>query len=242
MHKLDFAIDAISAPNLQIILAVLAKNDQLKKLSEDGLGPLALAGALSDFYQILATLESGQNQLDAQQLSEFGDYGLDLLDALAAQLRQLDIMDQRTALARVYASLALWLARRNAQLGNLTGIADSFAGIVNALSATDELAAMCRIMHEIIDAVAPPLVQDADRSNPSRPWRVLNLNTGIAATRSLDPQLMAQSFDKLAHYLPLDLPGFLVDGKRQMAGQNVPKAVLEMMDRYRAAWPATAPH
>ena len=60
MNVLVFEIDAISQLNLEIMQAVIAKNEEDQKLSEDGLGPLALASALSDFYMISSSLESGQ--------------------------------------------------------------------------------------------------------------------------------------------------------------------------------------
>ncbi len=242
MNALVFEIDAISQLTLQIMQSVLAKNEQTQKLTEDGLGPLALANALSDFFMISSTLESGYNQLDDEQMNEFGDYGLDLLDRLSAQLRHLEVMDQRETQSRVYASLAIWLARHGAVLNKLEGIADGFAWIVNGLSDAGELAEMCKIMDEVTEAASEELTLDAERSNPWRPWRVLNLNTGIAATRSLDPQLMELTFDKLGRNLPYDMPEFLADGKRQMATQNVPDSVREVMDRYTEKWPTNPPH
>lgn len=242
MKVLLSEIDAVSELAVQIMKVVLDKNEETKKLTEDGLGPLALASALSDFFMIASTLESGQNQLDDEQMAEFGDYGLDLLDRLAYQLRLLEIMDQRERMSRVYASLGVWLVRHKAVLNNLEGVADGFAWIVNGLSDSDELAEMCRIMDEVAEAASEPLALDQDRSNPWRPWRVLNLNTGIAATRSLDPKLMEGTFDKLGRRLPHDMPGFLVDGRRQAATQNVPDAVLEVLDRYIEKWPTEPAH
>ena len=242
MNVLVFEIDAISQLNLEIMQAVIAKNEELQKLSEDGLGPLALASALSDFYMISSSLESGHNHMDAEQMAEFGDYGMDLLDRLSAQLRHLEILDQREKLSRVYASLAVWLARRDAVLSNIEGAADGFAWLVNGLTEKEDLAEMCEYMDEVIDAASEKLALDEDRSNPWRPWRILNLNTGIAATRSLDPQLMERTFDKLGRHLPYDMAEFLADGKRQMMTQNVPDEVTEMMNRYVEKWPVRPAH
>ena len=154
MKAIVFEIDAISQLNLEIMQAVIAKNEELQKLSEDGLGPLALASALSDFYMISASLESGQNQLDAEQIAEFGDYGMDLLDRLSAQLRHLEILDQRETLSRIYASLALWMVRHGAVLNNIEGAADGFAWLVNGLTEKEDLAEMCMYMDEVIEGVS----------------------------------------------------------------------------------------
>jgi hypothetical protein len=97
-------------------------------------------------------------------------------------------------------------------------------------------------MEEVAKAASEKKQMDEDRSNPWRPWRVLNLNAGIAATRSCDPQLMERVFENLGRRLPYDMPGFLADGRRQMMTQNVPEAVREVMNRYAEKWPARPAH
>ena len=242
MNKLTFQINDISDLALQVMKAVIDKNEETQKLTEDGLGPLALASALSDFFQISSALENGAQTLDPEQMAEFGDYGMDLLDRLAYQCRQLDILDQRETLWRIYPSLAVWLVRRDAVLDNLEGAADGFAWLVNGLSDKDELAETCMLMDEVLEAASEKIMLDEDRSNAWRPWRVLSLNSGIAATRSLDPELMERIFDKLGRRLPYDMAGFLADGKRQIATQTVPDEVSAVMERYAEKWPTSPPH
>ncbi|MEN8711394.1 MAG: hypothetical protein ABF326_04270, partial [Arenicellales bacterium] len=136
----------------------------------------------------------------------------------------------------------VWLARRHAVINNLKGTADGFGKLVNRLSEPNDLAEMCQVMEEVIEAAAEELQTDDDRSNEWRPWRVINLNSGIAATRSLDPALMERTFEKLGRRLPYDMPGFFADGKRQMVVQNVPEAVSTVMDRYAEKWSGEPPH
>ncbi len=242
MTTLATEVDAISQMTLEVMQAVLSENEKKQVLNEDGLGPVALASALSDFYQISSIMESGHQVMDTDQVSGFADYGLDLLDRLAYQLRLLEITDQRDRMAHIYASLAVWLVRRKAVLDNLEGIADGFAWIVNGLNDTSDLGEMCQLIEEVATSASEKKQMDEDRSNPWRPWRVLNLNAGIAATRSLDPRLMERVFDNLGRRLPYDMPGFLADGQRQMMTQNVPEAVREVMDRYAEKWPARPAH
>ena len=139
-------------------------------------------------------------------------------------------------------ALAVWLVRRDAILNNLEGTADGFAMLTNGLSDPRELAEICLLMGEVLDAASVAQQTDTDRSNPWRPWRILNLNAGIAATRSLDPQLMEQTFEQLGRRLPHDMPGFLADGKRRMATQDIPAPVREIMDRFVGRWPDKPPH
>jgi hypothetical protein len=53
---------------------------------------------------------------------------------------------------------------------------------------------------------------------------------------------MEQTFEKMGRRLPYDMPGFLADGMRQAAFQNVPEAVTDVLRRHMAKWPANAPH
>lgn len=242
MNPLVFTIDDISGFALEITQAMMAKEEQAQKIMEDDAGPLQLASALSDYFHIAAAVETGQTRLQADELTEFGAYGLDLMDRLAYLVRQLELMDKRDTVARAFPSLALWLVRHGATIDNLEGAADGFGMLVNGLGDRQELADMCRIMDEVIEAASEPLQMDEDKSNAWRPWRVINLNSGIAATRSLDAALMESTFEKLGRRLPYDMPGFLADGKRQMTMQNVPDEVREVMNRYAEKWPQAAYH
>lgn len=234
--------DAISDLALEVTRAVLARGDEARSIMEDRSGPVALARALSDFFQIAGALESGAGLLEQEQLEEFCAYGLDLLDRLAFLVRKIEIMDQQDRVARMFASMGVWVARRGATIDNLEGTADGFGRIVNATSATDELRSLCDLMEEVIEAASVRLQLDEDRGDTWRPWRVINLNVGIAATRSLDPKLIERTFDKLGRRLPQDMPGFLADGMRRAALQDVPDAVQAVMRRYMEKWPINPLH
>ena len=55
-------------------------------------------------------------------------------------------------MSRVFPSLAVWLARHDAIIDNLAGTADGFGLLVNGLSEPQDLAEMCQIMDEVIEA------------------------------------------------------------------------------------------
>lgn len=241
MNTLTIDIDTISQYALEMTQAVLAKNDESKMFENAEAGPLVLASALSDFFQIAGSVDNGMNTLQEDEIGEFAEYGLDLLDRLAYFGRQLEVMDQRENQSKLYASIGVWLARKNATIGNLEGIADGFGWIVNGLKEKDDLAEMCGLMEEVIQTASEELEMDEDKSNPFRPWRVLNLNSGIAATRALNADLMKETFEKLGRRLPYDIGGFLADGKRQMAVQNIPDDVREVMEEYSKKWSVLKP-
>jgi len=242
MSSLVIEIPAISNTALEIMKRVIDENEKTQAIEDPETGPIPLAGALSDFFQLAAGLEQAAQEQDGDTMSEVAHHALDLFDRLSYQLRQLDIHDQRHNLASIFVSLAVWLARRKAALDNLAGVADGFAGLVNGTQAPEELMALSELGDEIMQAASEEIKADLDRSDPWRPWRVLNLNIGIAATRSLDVGLMRSTFEKLGRRVPHDLPGFFADGKRQMDRQDVPQEVRELMTQYAAKWPMKSPH
>jgi hypothetical protein len=242
MTTLIFEFDGINDLALEVTKAIVDRNEESGKIDSKEAGPLAVAAALSDFFEIAAAVDQGAVFLDSDELAEFAEHGLDLLDRLAYQLLVLEVMEHRENMARIFASIGIWLARREATLENLEGIADGFGRITNGLTETSELAEICQLMEEVAEATSTKVQMDDDRSNPYRPWRVLNLNAGIAATRSLDPELMKQTFDNLGRRLPQDMPYFLADGRRQLLLQEVPDAVRDVVNQYAERWPTAPAH
>jgi hypothetical protein len=242
MCPLLIEMPTISDLALQTMTRVINENEKTQKIADRDSGPIALASALSDFFQLASGLEHEGQKPDAEVISELADYALDLLDRLSYQARQLDIHDQSENLACVFVSVAVWFARRDAILRNLDGAADGFANLINGTSESEQLALMSQLIDEVQEAASDELKIDEDRSNPWRPWRVLTLNSGIAATRSLDPALMSATFEKMGRRLPYDMSGFFADGKRQMDAQAVPQEVRDVMTQYAEKWPERSPH
>jgi hypothetical protein len=242
MCPLVIEMPAISDLALQSMIRVINENEVTQAISDEQSGPIPLASALSDFFQLASGIEHSGQEPDPEVVSELAHYGLDLLDRLSYQLRLLEIHDQDDNMACVFVSVAVWFARREATVRNLDGTADGFARLINGTSEPGKLAMLSRLIDEVQDAASDEIKRDEDKSNPWRPWRVLTLNSGIAATRALDPALMQATFEKMGRRLPSDLPGFFADGKRQMDAQDVPQGVRDMMTRYAEKWPDKALH
>jgi hypothetical protein len=242
MSSLVIEIPVISDLALEIMKRVIDENEKTQKITDEQSGPIPLAAAMSDFFELASALENGEQLEDSAAISELAHYALDLVDRLQAQLWYLDIHDQRDKLSRLFASLAVWFARQDAILDNLNGAADSFAILVNGENDSAVLADMSRLMNEVLEAASNEIKMDEDRSDQFRPWRVLNLNSGVAATRSFDAKLMQDTFEKMERRLPHDLPGFFADGKRQVQMQEVPESVREVMTQFADKWANQLPH
>lgn len=238
MTILTIDIGTASEHALAAVKAVVDKNERERVMPDEPAGPLRVAQALSDFFEMASAIENSEGEVDKKDMTGVADYALDLFDRVAFQLNELQITNQRGNISRLFAIMSVWFARRGAELANLQGAADGFAALTNGLEDPADLTEMCLLMEEVVEAAAPKIAADADRGNPWRPWRVLNLNVGVAATRAMDARLMDRVFGNLVQLLPHDAPGFFNDGRSQMDVQEVPEAVREVLRRYAAKYPS----
>ncbi|MEA1890854.1 MAG: hypothetical protein U9N50_13895 [Pseudomonadota bacterium] len=87
------------------------------------------------------------------------------------------------------------------------------------------------------DAVPAQIKEDrVDRNNTGRPWRILNLNRGIIATRSHHPEIMPHAYSDLVKNIPDDARQFFNEGQKQMEIVDYPDHVKEIMQQYNDLW------
>ena len=98
------------------------------------------------------------------------------------------------------------------------------------------LVGLASVIREVIDACADDIQRDAEQTNQMRPWRILNLNYGIVATRSHQPKLIEQAYDSLVKNLPQDAREFFKEGLQQMDVVGYPGEVREVVERYNRMW------
>lgn len=242
MPPISIEIPVISDLALEIMKPVVDINEKTQKIADEQSGPIPLAAAMSDFFQLSSALENGEKLEDPTAISDLAHCALDLVDRLQSQLWYLDIHNQRDNLSQLFVSPAVWFARQDATLDNLKGAAESFAILVNAENDSTELANLSRLMDEVLQAASLEIKMDEDRSDQWRPWRMLNLNSGVAATRSFDAELMRKTFEKMEQRLPHELPTFFSDGKQQVQSQKVPDEVREVINQYVEKWPSRTTH
>lgn len=167
-----------------------------------------------------------------QDLSQLGDYGLGLLSALSDWANLLELEELQVTLDELSIPVALWTARNIGSLQELRNVVDALSRIANQTQDPDFLAELSGIMDEIANAAAPQIKADEDKSHAGRPWRMLNLNHGIVATRTHDPSIMESVFEQILLRLPEDAPGFFREGREQMDIVGYPNHVREIMEKY----------
>jgi hypothetical protein len=128
--------------------------------------------------------------------------------------------------------VALWVARHGGKLVSLESVVNTLAEISNSTVEQEELAELSYLMGEIVEAVSPETKFDFDNINRQQPWRILNLNRGIIATRSHDIEIMEHAFEELIRNIPEDAENFFSQGVKQMDELDYPDHVRNVVVRY----------
>ncbi len=240
MSKLE-----INLPELtDTMLALCQSTRSVAESSDQSASPLTdpeqICAGLNRFADIIRHLDKQpevgvdqvQNTSAANEFQELSDYGLSLLNQLGDWCDQLELTDSRQALDEVIVTLGVWAARHLGPLHTLEPIVNALSKVANSTTDPAFLAELSHVYREIADAVAPTIKQDLDKSNPGRPWRILNLNYAIVATRSHQVDIMEQAYDLLIMRLPEDAPGFFSEGRQQMDIIGYPDHVRRVMEKY----------
>ncbi len=185
----------------------------------------------------LAATASDKPVLEQTEITQIGEFALSLLEGLVSHV-QTATGHQNRDLLRLTVPIAVWVARRGGKLTNLEMVVNSIAGYANELTDTTQLAELAKVIREIIDATADPIRQDMEQTNAMRPWRVLNLNYGIVATRSHDAKLIDEAYGELVKNLPQDARQFFREGMQQMDIIGYPDHVREVVEKYDRMWGA----
>lgn len=173
--------------------------------------------------------------LEEKDISKIGQYTLDLLEGMVAYVQN-KTGEQNRELIRLSVPVSLWVARHGGKLSQIDMLVNSLAGYANEITEPHTLADLAAVIKEVIDACDNEICRDVEQTNMMRPWRILNLNYGIVATRSHQPELIEQAYDALIKNLPQDARQFFKEGLQQMDLIGYPDEVREVVERYNNMW------
>ncbi|MCW8852425.1 MAG: hypothetical protein OQK44_07130 [Gammaproteobacteria bacterium] len=213
---------------------------------QDVNSPRALLTAMDQAIDVMARADADsavQNDMSAESMglleekdiSKIGQYTLDLLEGMVAYVQN-KTGEQNRELIRLSVPVSLWVARHGGKLSQIDMLVNSLAGYANELTEPHMLADLAAVIKEVINACDNEIRRDIDQTNMMRPWRVLNLNYGIVATRSHQPELIEHAYDALIENLPQDARQFFKEGKQQMDLIGYPEEVREVVERYNNMW------
>jgi hypothetical protein len=214
--------------------------------NEEANSPRQLLAAMDQAIDVMARADADSavqknmsaesiGMLEEKDITQIGQYTLDLLEGVVAFVQE-KTGEQKRDLLRLSIPVSLWVARHGGKLSQIDMLVNSLAGYANEVSDPQVLADLARIFREIIDACHDEIRRDLEQTNMMRPWRILNLNYGIIATRSHQPELIEQAYDTLVKNLPQDARQFFKEGMQQMDIVGYPDEVRQVVERYNKMW------
>lgn len=204
-----------------------------------------LCGAMEQLISLLQSSESDHGPLapsasltsESPDISEMGDYGLNILEELAVLSEDLGIGDDQQIWEMLAVSLARWIIYQGGELSTLGGIVNGLAYIANHSEDTGDLEALYSLMTDMIEATSSLAQQQSDETHQQNPWHVLLLNRGIIATRIMSPRLMDTAYSDIAQLIPEQASNFFREGMEQLELINYPHQVREIIEKYFNDWP-----
>ncbi|MBT9611778.1 MAG: hypothetical protein IV108_00760 [Burkholderiales bacterium] len=201
--------------------------------------PGQLVEALSQLLFVFDKLdrENGEyGPLPYDDPGELGEHGVNIAADLATWAERLELSQAKADVEKVAVGVALWVVRHEGEIHALDTIVNGFASEANTTASEETLRVLYRAMQLVLEHTAAAIKQDLDKTNPGRPWRALNFNFAIVATRTQDAQLMHEAFDTLSRNLPEDAPAFFEEGLRQSDKPVYGPIVKSLMQEYFTRW------
>ena len=158
--------------------------------------------------------EQERHPLDQEEISEIGNYGLELIQNLGDWAEQLELSEEKLHLHTIMVVVALWIARRGGYLTTLDTVVETLSSMASACYEPQVLTELSDVMGELINAVAHEIRNGDDSLQGT--WRVLNINRGVIAARTHDPDVMEPVFTQLVNNIPEDAPTFFEQSMQQM--------------------------
>ena len=204
------------------------------RAAADESDPEVLWNAFGQLLPVLARYEERPPD-GGVDVSELGDYGLNMLLDLERIAAGLGLDRCRGRLEQISVGLALWIVRHDGEISTLELIVNGLANAANSLRSQTDLERLFFATEEITQGVAPGPQQEAGSmagSPRQNPWMLLLMNRAIIATRALSPPLMEKAFGDIAEQLPEIAPDFFKEAVGQIPLRGYPPAVAEVITRF----------
>jgi hypothetical protein len=201
--------------------------------------PGAPVAAIVQLFQLLRRIEhdaAAGEQLESAEISELGDYAFSLIDELSNRSMQRGLAEDARVVLGLSFPLALWVVRHGGHLRQIQTVVNALADLANGIREPELLDELATRMGDIVSGVDAAIVEDAERPDPMRPWRILLLNYSIVATRSHVPERMEAAYHTLVSHLPEEAPGFFRQGMQQMDAIGYPPQVRAVVKRWFDMW------
>ncbi len=247
VQQIALAIDEVSGN-------VISAYSQLKKEKQYTfiLHPQRIATGLTQFLDVMYMIEMNQVHYDIaddlgyededellleqalsySELTEIGNYGLELMQTLSEWTDKLQLADEQQQLQSAMIVVSLWIARHGGSLITLNTVSETLAEVVKAPIEPVLLNVLCEVMGELIQATSSE-VKSLDAPGHLRAvWCELNMSWGMLAVRTKDIDIMQRVFDCLVKNIPTDVSTFFEQTIMHLDCNGFPIAVQAVIKSY----------
>lgn len=187
---------------------------------------------LQQVFSIVASVNKQNQILKPKEITDIGAQGLLLIDNLVYRLVTQNFELHRQDVQQVALVIASWVIKHKGELLNIQSVVDGLAHMANEVEDKVSLLQLSTFMNQVAHACGSVIQHDLDNTDPSRPWRTLNMNRGIVATRTHDLDVMRLVFSDLIKAIPLDAPMFFSEGMSEMVRLKYPQPVCDLMQEF----------
>ncbi|MDH5765261.1 MAG: hypothetical protein OEZ38_04525 [Gammaproteobacteria bacterium] len=198
---------------LQMLVALTTNIDIMQRLDAD-----------------LAT--TGSDVIEADEISQIADYALSLISELAVLAAQRGLQQVMADLIQLSMPVAGWVSEHRAKIFQLDVVVNAVASYANTLQEPADIEQLCNYISQIMPSIVDEVSNDLENANPMRPWRILNLNWGIVATRSHNIELIEKVYTALMQNIPDDAHGFITEAMEQMDIIGYPDSVRQVVEKF----------
>lgn len=201
--------------------------------------PAQLIEAIKQFFVIYEKMGDnvgGNSQFSKENISQIGEQTIHCLIELGELAEQVNLPKERALMEETAFSVAHWVIRHKGEIRSLDVIVNILAAKANRTNDKTILTSLFHVMNDVLEHASPEIKSDPDKSNPGRPWRMLNFNFAIVATRTKNRELMIKAFDILGLNMPEDCPQFFEEGLIQSEKTEYGPEIKAMMTEYFKKW------
>lgn len=201
--------------------------------------PSQLIDAINQFFVIhekLGTHPGQNNVLPKEAISQIGDQAISCLIELGTMAERLNLHQEKALLDEIALAAVHWVVKHQAEILKLEDIVNLLAAKANQTRDQTILTALFHVINDVIEYASAELKNDLNKADTSRPWRMLNFNFAIVATRTGNKELMVKAFDTLGRNLPEDCPNFFEEGLKQSRKDIYGPEIKVLMAEYFKKW------
>lgn len=197
---------------------------------------IAAVNELFNHFEALDQKHGAKAIIKEYDISQMGEHAIDCLGELGLLADRLKLPKESSVMDDVALEVARWVIRHHGEIRSLETLVNALALKANNSSDNKVLSALFQVMNDVIEHTSQEIKSDLERTDLARPWRMLNFNFAIVATRTQNKELMSKAFDTLGRNLPEDCPQFFAEGLKQAQRPEYGPEIKTMMAEYFKKW------